>query len=99
MNIFKLRQLPNKDVLFDNLSPMYPVNFERKINELAGEKITSRAPVLGGFFGNFVNTFVVKFDKFPLFRDKVLPLIGSKTEEGNGTDVWDKDEESEANQI
>jgi hypothetical protein len=96
MNTYTLRQSPCGGIYFDNHSPMYPNAFEGKINTLAGENITEAAPPLGGFFGNFVNTFIVKKDKIDIFKQKVLPNIGFNR--GTST-VWDKDEEMEANLI
>lgn len=99
MNTFQLKQCTNGDLYFDNLSPMFPASFEKKINQLAGEPITQASPPLGGFFGNFVNTFVIPKDKIDIFRKKVLSNIGYKVSPETGTVVWNKDEEVEANLI
>jgi hypothetical protein len=98
MNTFKLLQTEEGDIYFNNLSPMYPTTFEKRINELAGEEITKHAKPIGGLFGNFINTFVIKSEKKNIFTSKVFPNISSKKEDG-AIFVWDNEEESEGNNI
>ena len=97
MNTYKLKQCENGDIYVDNDSPMYPSSFEEKINKLAGEKITEIGPSMDFMFDNFVNTFVIKKDKFDLFKKKVVPYIGFKSgsPEIGPAKIWDKDEEIE----
>ncbi len=103
MNIFQLQERKNGDIYVDNSSPMYPQIFEDKINKLAGENITYAGPELGGFFGGFfggfINSFSIKKDKLQLFKVKVLPFIGSRNTRDFGIQIWDKDAESEGNNI
>lgn len=101
MKTYKLFRLENGNICVDNLSPMYPVEFEEKINLLAGEKITTLGPVIDGFSG-FINTFSISKDKWGIFCEKVLPRIGYKVEGNlNNTvvEIWDKDSKVEANAI
>lgn len=79
---------------------MFPVKFREKIDKLAGKPITDYGPELGGFFGSFANTFVVKAEFGQFFLETILPQIGNKIDsETNRYVVWDKDEEIAANEI
>ncbi len=65
--IYVLRDMPDGSVYFENPSPMFPIELENRINELAGQQITAHGPELGGFFGNLVNSFHIKKEFVPLF--------------------------------
>lgn len=90
MNIYKLLQLETGDVELSHSSCCYPVKFEEKINQLAGEKITIKGPYIS-FLPGFIHTFSIKKDKLDLFLQKVIPNIGFKYENGYNI-VWDKEE-------
>jgi hypothetical protein len=91
MNIYKLLQrCEHGDVELAHSSICYPSKFERKINDIAGEKITKEGPPIS-FMPGFRNSFCIKGEKMNIFVDKVIPVIGFKFEDGCNL-VWDKDE-------
>lgn len=91
MTVYKLLQrCENGDVELAHSSICYPVKFEKKINEIAGEKITTEGPPIS-FMPGFRNSFSIKSDKMDIFVAKVMPNIGFKFEDGCNL-VWDKDE-------
>lgn len=102
MNTYKLKLCPNGDWYLDNDSPMYPATFEEKINKLAGEDITGKGiEPMSGLLPGFINSFTIKKDKIDVFKKKVLSHIGYKngSPEIGPAQIWDKDEEVEANNI
>lgn len=105
MNTYKLKLCPNGDWYLANDSLMYPSSFEEKINKLAEEKITGLGfdeSIPGLMPGGFINSFTIKKDKLEIFKKKVIPYIGFRqgnSELKQAAQVWDRDEESEMNDI
>lgn len=92
MTKYKLYININSDIELDNPSPMYPAEFEDKINQLAGEKITVMAPAALSFIPGFVNSFCIKADKNDIFLKKVIPYIGVDKDKMAGWSIWDPEE-------
>ena len=81
-------------VRMSNPSPMYPKTLEDRINALVGKKITLAGPMLGGFFGSFINSFYIPKEHIGLF-DEVAPEIFGHNDNG----YFIKDEVAAANMI
>lgn len=92
MRTYKLMITKGGDIELANSSPLYPSLFEQKINNFAGETITTVGTEIS-FIPGFRNSFAIRKDKWDIFVKKCIPNIGVK-EEYNNNVVWDKDEET-----
>lgn len=95
MNYYQLYKLENGGVYLQHGSCMFPLDLQRKINEIAGQEITEHGPSLGGFFGGFVNSFYIKSEFAVKFLKEIAPKVFT---ESNGRYVVTS-ELAEANEI
>jgi hypothetical protein len=79
-----------EDVEFVHSYCFYPSNFEKKINDIAGEEITTKSFNIS-FMPGLIQSFKIRKYKMYIFINEVLPNIGFKQEDGYNV-VWDKDE-------
>jgi len=75
MNHYQFYKLENGGIYLEHSSCMFPVELERKINELAEEKITRHGPSLGGFFGGFVVSFHIAPKYTDMFLKEIVPRL------------------------
>lgn len=100
MKLFRLLRLEDQSIYFDHTSCMMASDYEKKVNELAGQTITTLGPgmlELFGWspFGNLIVSFHVKPEFERILMDKV---ISQMQQDADGRWFF-KEEMTEANQI
>ena len=69
-------QKKNGQYYYNNSSPMFPVEIEKKVNALAGQEITEwGVEPMAGLWPGFVNSFVIKREFTEIFERDILPEV------------------------